>query len=105
MANYLTALVSDLRNVLVHREFGGSWIVELDYVGNHGVPLPGDLEYDYIASRDRALGSEPLEIVNNLYYGVINSGPLSMPQATRSGENRPAFRTPGPKSDSARAKR
>jgi hypothetical protein len=56
--------------------------VELDYVGNHGVELPGDLELDYFTAQDRALGSQLLEIVPNPYYGVINSGPLSLPQVT-----------------------
>jgi len=70
-------------NFNVQREVGRSWIVELGYEGNHGVELPGDLELDYITAQDRALGSQLLEIVPNPYYGVINSGPLSLPQVTR----------------------
>ena len=59
------------------RTLPGNFLADLSYAGSHGVHLFGNLNYDQLPNQDLALGSALRTIVNNPFYGVIPSGPLS----------------------------
>ncbi len=68
---------SEQWNLSLQRELPGNWLVELGYMGNHGVKVQASRSYTYLTAAQRARGSELLNLVPNPYYGLITTGTLS----------------------------
>lgn len=69
----------------VQREFSGNWLVELGYMGNHGVHLPGRRTFDYLPQQYQSLGTQLQQLVPNPYFGIIPSTlALGQAQVTRA---------------------
>jgi len=78
-------------NFTVERELPGKGLVEVSYVGNHGVHLPigAGVQLNQLPTRDLAMGSALLAPVKNPFYGIITEGILSGPTTTRGQLLRP----------------
>ncbi|MGO9939878.1 MAG: carboxypeptidase regulatory-like domain-containing protein [Terracidiphilus sp.] len=57
----------------------GAYIIELGYLGSHGVKLPADYSYDYLTTSQLSQGTALLKQEPNPYAGIITSGALSQP--------------------------
>ncbi len=68
---------SEQWNFGIQRTLPGNFLVDVSYAGSHGVHLFGPLNYDQLPDQDLALGSALRTVVQNPFYGVITSGPLS----------------------------
>ncbi len=87
----MTAVARNMRrgyvedwNLNVQREFGKTWLVELGYMGTHGVKLPAMRALRYLTAANRALGPALLDYLPNPYYGIVQTGSLSLATVTRS---------------------
>ncbi|MEN6535732.1 MAG: TonB-dependent receptor [Bryobacteraceae bacterium] len=75
---------SEQWNLSLQRELPGNWLVEVGYMGNHGVKLQATRAYSYLTAAQRALGSSVLlEMVDNPYYGIIKTGTLAAAKVQR----------------------
>ncbi|MEK7405485.1 MAG: carboxypeptidase regulatory-like domain-containing protein [Acidobacteriota bacterium] len=70
-------------NFNVQRELPGNSLIEVAYLGNHGVSLPASRTFAYTTPEIRAMGAKSLELVPNPFVGLINVGILSQPQIQR----------------------
>lgn len=65
----------------IQRELPGAILVEVSYVGNHGVQLISGAETNWnlnqLTPEQIALGTAVLQQVSNPFYGLITTGPLS----------------------------
>lgn len=69
----------------LQRELPGNWLVELGYLANRGVRLPGTRAFDYLPQQYRALGTQLQQLVNNPYFGTIAPNlSLGQRQVTRA---------------------
>lgn len=69
----------------LQRELPHNWLVEVGYMGNRGVHLPGRRTYDYLPAQYRSLGTQLQTLVDNPYFGIIRSTlPLGQRQVTRA---------------------
>ena len=55
----------------------GTYIVELGYIGSHGVKLPAEFSYDWLTTTQLAQGTALLAQQSNPYAPIISSGALS----------------------------
>lgn len=86
----VTANVRSLRrgyseqwNLNIQRDLPAGWLLEVGYLGNHGVKLPASRAYSYLSPETRALGNAALDQVPNPFYGTITTGVLSLPTVRR----------------------
>jgi hypothetical protein len=70
-------------NLSVQYQLPSNWLVEVGYAGSHGLNLIWSPSYDQLPVDTLALGPAPLQNVNNPFYGLISSGPLSTQQVQR----------------------
>lgn len=71
-------------NFNIQRELPGQWVVELGYMGNRGVSMPTNGNFDYLPNVYRALGTDLQTQVPNPFFGTITVGNLSLPTVTRA---------------------
>jgi outer membrane receptor protein involved in Fe transport len=70
-------------NLNVQRDLPGNLLLEVGYLGNHGVSLPAYREYNFVTPEVRAMGDAALELVPNPYYGLVDVGIYSEPEIER----------------------
>lgn len=75
---------SEQWNANVQRHLPGGWLLEVGYLGNHGVSMPANHVFAYLPSAHLSLGAQLQELVPNPFPGLINVGPLSTPTVTRA---------------------
>jgi hypothetical protein len=73
---------SEQWNANIQRDLPGGWLVEVGYIGNHGVHLPVGRTLGYLPSQYLSLGTALQQQVPNPYYGLITVGTLSQPTVT-----------------------
>ncbi|HEY3453574.1 MAG TPA: TonB-dependent receptor [Bryobacteraceae bacterium] len=78
-------------NFAIERELPGHGLVEVSYLGNHGVHLPigSGIQMNQLTTNDLTLGSALLDRVPNPFYNVISTGILSGATTTRGQLLRP----------------
>jgi hypothetical protein len=69
----------------LQREILQGWLVEVGYMGNRGVKLPGRRTYDYLPQQFQSLGTQLQQLVDNPFFGTIAPNlPLGQRQVTRA---------------------
>ncbi len=64
-------------NFDVQRELPRSWLLDVGYVGTHGVKLAANQELNELPDADLALGNALRTLVPNPFYGQITGGALA----------------------------
>ncbi|MCL5744023.1 MAG: TonB-dependent receptor, partial [Acidobacteria bacterium] len=84
---------SEQWNFNVQRDLPGRWLLEVAYLGNHGVSLPANQVYGFLPDQYLSLGTQLQDMVPNPYAGLIQVGTLSQPKVTRAAllRNFPQF--------------
>jgi len=75
---------SEQWNANIQRDLPGGWLVELGYIGNHGIRLPANRTLAYLPSEFLSLGTQLQQLVPNPLAGLITVGPLSQRMVTRA---------------------
>ncbi len=75
---------SEQWNLNVQRDLPGKWLLEVAYLGNHGVSLPANQVYAYLPEQYLSLGTQLQELAPNPFAGLITVGTLSQPSVTRA---------------------
>jgi len=88
---------SEQWNANIQRDLPGGWLVEIGYIGNHGVSLPANRTLGYLPSSLLSLGTALQEQAPNPFFGIIPVGTLSQPTVTRAATLRyyPQFTSVG----------
>ena len=73
---------SEQWNANIQRDLPGGWLVEVGYIGNHGVRLPAGRTLGYLPSEYQSLGTALQQQVTNPFYRLITVGTLSQPTVT-----------------------
>lgn len=69
----------------LQREVFRGWLVEVGYMGNRGVHLPGRRTFDYLPLRNQVLGTQLQQLVDNPFFGAVAANlPLGQRQVTRA---------------------
>ena len=76
-------------NFDVQQQLPWSVLIDTAYVGNRGVHLAGDREFDTLPDTYLALGANLLTPVRNPFYGQITTGTLGQPTVTAESLLRP----------------
>lgn len=79
-------------NLGIQRQFGGDIVVELAYIGSHGVKLadgPLGHQINQLGSEQLALETQLQELVANPFQPFVETGPLSQPEVSRAQLLRP----------------
>jgi hypothetical protein len=72
-------LYAEQWNFGFERTLPGSFLASVAYAGSHGIHLYSPVNYDQMPNQYLSLGPALLNQVNNPYFGLISSGPMSGP--------------------------
>ncbi|HLJ14929.1 MAG TPA: carboxypeptidase-like regulatory domain-containing protein [Bryobacteraceae bacterium] len=76
-------------NLDIQQQLPGSILIDAAYVGNRGVHLAGNREFNALYPSYLSAGSNLLQQINNPFYGLISAGTLAQPSVIREQLLRP----------------
>jgi hypothetical protein len=76
-------------NFGVQRQFPGEVVVEVAYAGNRGVRLPVGIQFNQLDPKLQSLGTELTRSVPNPFFGIVQTGSLSLRNTTQGQLLRP----------------
>ncbi len=76
-------------NFDIQKQIPGNILIDAAYAGNKGTALPVDIQADELPDRYLSMGSALLQQVNNPFFGIVTSGPLSGKTVTQGQLLRP----------------
>ena len=76
-------------NLNIQRQLPANFIIDVAYAGSRGLHLFGPLEANQLGNEHLALGDGLRTLVDNPFYGSIQTGTLAQPKVTRGQLLRP----------------
>jgi TonB dependent receptor-like, beta-barrel len=66
-------------NLNIQRDLPGNVLLQMGYVGSHGVDIPASFSYDQLPDQYLSMGQSLLTLVPNPFYGNVSQGVYSRP--------------------------